>query len=520
VKYASRLLIVTVLFFVAAFAATNANGEKLYDFNFVNTDVEAVFRALAVTAGVDILPTPDLSGEISVRIRQKTWQEALDIICTLNGYTWIVEDKYIRVMKKSDWVQQQMEEAALANRAEEMAPFVRRNFSVRHAKAADLLEVFNAMKSDRGTISMVERTNSIIVYDTEKRLAQMEKTLEELDRETLQVMITAKLVVVDASLKREMGVNWNARLGTGTVTAGASGVPAGTISDSRNQVAIASTPGQLADPATSISMGLLDNNLGLSIENFLSEGKTEVLASPQISTMDHTEAEIFMGKEVSIRVIDEQGQPANQLIEAGIKLTVTPHITGDNRIMMELAPENNDYSIDEAGQPIISKQEAMTTVVVNDGETVVIAGLAQNKEDEVESGIPFLKDIPLFGNLFKHKRREVTKNDLMIFVTPRIMKSSAFRATEIQQSSQQSSKGSASGATMQKEPQPEVQPVQQEVNPPAQEAPVAPQPVEVQQETMTEDSGSWGDSQVQEETTNNGWGEEAQEETTTDDGWN
>ena len=154
----------------------------------------------------------------------------------------------------------------------------------------------------------------------------------------------------------------------------------------------------------------------------MGDASTEVLASPQVSTLDNTEALVFMGDKVSIRVIDDSGESSTQLVETGIKLTVTPHVSGDNRILLDLHPENNSYGYDEKGQVVISTQEAKTKVVVADGETVVIGGLTRNENTESESGIPFLKDIPLLGNLFKYSRKAVTKKDLIIFVTPRIIR--------------------------------------------------------------------------------------------------
>jgi type II secretory pathway component GspD/PulD (secretin) len=167
---------------------------------------------------------------------------------------------------------------------------------------------------------------------------------------------------------------------------------------------------------------LLDNNLQVAIANIMGDASTEVLASPQVSTLDNTEAQVFMGDKVSIRVIDDSGESSTQLVETGIKLTVTPHVSGDNRILLDLHPENNSYSYDDHGQIIISTQEAKTKVVVADGETVVIGGLTRNENTESESGIPFLKDIPLLGNLFKYSRKQVAKRDLIIFVTPRIVR--------------------------------------------------------------------------------------------------
>jgi len=406
-------------------ALKNEGNTRLYDFNFVSTDIGAVLQALAVTSGVDIVPTPELAGlKIDLKITKKAWQEALDIVCATYDLTWIIEDKYVSVLRTSTWQSKQMKAAEKKEQVELVAPLLRKNFKIHHAKATELVAVLQNMASQRGRLTVVERNNAVIVYDTEMRIAQMEKALQELDIETQQIVITAKLVVLNSNVARELGVDWSAKMGSGKTVTGGSTPAAGQIYDSPSQVAMKSTPGQGVAPSAGqvVTMSLLDNNLGMSLYNLVGEGRGEILASPQISTLDHTEARIFMGDKISIRVIDDKGQSATQLVESGIKLTVTPHITGDNRILLDLHPENNSYSYDDKGMPVISTQDAQTKVVVGDGETVVIGGLTNNRESESETGIPFLKDIPVFGYLFKYYKKEVKKNDLIIFVTPRIQR--------------------------------------------------------------------------------------------------
>ncbi len=430
--------ILTVLLLLASFAtawAAPAEGsvtpnKKLYDFNFVNMDYEAVFRSVSVIAGVDILLAPDVKGKISLRVTKKTWQETLDIICNMNDLTWIIQDKYIAIQRSSTYQAKQKKLAEEEKQIEEAAPLIRKNFPVHHAKADELVKVLENMKSSRGKISVVERTNSIIVYDTDSRIEQMNKALQELDVETLQIMITAKLVVVNSELARELGVDWTAAVGSASLTPGTA--DASVISGSkaagtgRISGAIQSFPNgaspAVGNASTAITASLLDNNLQIAISNIMGDASTEVLASPQVSTLDNTEAQVFMGDKVSIRVIDNSGESSTQMVETGIKLIVTPHVTGDNRILLDLYPQNNSYGYDEKGEVVISTQEAKTKVVVADGETVVIGGLTRNENTESESGIPFLKDIPLLGNLFKYTRKSVVKKDLVIFVTPRIIR--------------------------------------------------------------------------------------------------
>jgi type IV pilus secretin PilQ/predicted competence protein len=404
---------------ISSFAAVKGSNKK-YDVNFVNADFQSVFHSISTLASVDILLAPDVRGTLSMNVTKKTWREILDIVCSMYDLTWLVEGNYISIQRTASYQAKIERDLRRQEESDALAPLSRRNFKIKHASAADVVNVLESIRSSRGKISVVARNNSIIVYDTERRLTQMQNTLRELDVETLQIVITAKLVVVDSRLANDLGVDWT-RVNIGN-------------ENSRIQASFENVPGRAGitsaggaeaaavTPATSLVVSAFDQNMQATIANILSDSRSEILASPQISTLDHTQANIFMGDEISIRVMDESGQSAFKMVESGIKLTVTPHVAGDNRILLELNPENNSYSYDDKGQVVISKQEATTKVVVSDGETVVIGGLTKNDEIEAETGIPILKDIPILGYLFKHVRKEITKKDLIIFVTPRIMR--------------------------------------------------------------------------------------------------
>ena len=279
---------------------------------------------------------PDVKGKISLRVTKKTWQETLDIICNMNDLTWVIQDKYISIQRQSTYQAKQKKIADEEKQAEQNAPLVRKNFQIHHAKADELVKVLDNMKSNRGKISVVERTNSIIVYDTESRIEQMANALTELDVETLQIMITAKLVVVNSELARELGVDWTAAVGSASLTPGTAATATGAAAgSSRISGAIKSFPNRaspaVGNPSTAITASLLDNNLQIAISNLMGDASTEVLASPQVSTLDNTEARVFMGDQVSIRVIDDSGESSTQLVETGIKLTVTPHVSPQQR---------------------------------------------------------------------------------------------------------------------------------------------------------------------------------------------
>ena len=426
----ARFSLIALLVFslVSAFAQESAPNNKLYDFKFVDMNFATAFHSISATSGIDIVLAPDVSGKITrLQVTKKSWQDVLKLICDTYDLTWTIEDNYIYVQRSSAYQEKQKKIADKLLAEENNAPLVRKNFQIEHAKAAELVKVLETMKTNRGKITTVERTNSIIVYDTEESVSQVENALEELDVETLQIMITAKLVVVSSDLARELGVDWTAKMGTTALTPGTAGTPTGNVAGaSRTSVAIKAFPNNGISPGvskatTAITASVLDNNVQIAIANILSDASTEVLATPQISTLDNVEAQIFMGDQISIRVIDDDGESSTKMVETGIKLVVTPHVSGDNRIMLDLHPQNNSYRYDDMGQVVISKQEAETKVVVGDGETVVIGGLTRNEHQETESGIPFLMDIPVLGNLFKYTQKKVTKNDLVIFVTPRII---------------------------------------------------------------------------------------------------
>jgi len=456
--------------------------KKLYDFSFVDTDFSAVFRSVSVVAGVDILLAPDVKGKMSLKVTKKTWQETLDIICEINDLTWVIQDKYIVVQRQSTYQAKQKKIADEEKQQEDTAPLVRKNFQIHHAKADELVKVLESMKSGRGRITVVERTNSIIVYDTDSKIEQMENALTELDVETLQIMITAKLVVVNSQRARELGVDWSAMLGNNvSLTPGAaSGTYGSQTGSSRNAAMITSFPTggtpAFTGAATTITTSLFDNNLKLAVSSLMGDASTEVLASPQVSTLDNTEAQVFMGDKVSIRVIDDSGESSTQLVETGIKLTVTPHVSGDNRILLDLHPENNSYDYDSKGEIVISTQEAKTKVVVADGETVIIGGLTRNETQESESGIPFLKDIPFFGHLFKYTRHSVVKKDLVIFVTPRIIRNYVGNVDLSEPSAETADQGAPEMKKVEQpaaQSAPAAQPAQQQQ---AQSAPAAQQP--------------------------------------------
>lgn len=421
------------------------------NFNFSNMEIRSAFRGLAASGRVDIVVSPNVTGQnVNLQLTDKTWQEALLILCQMYSLKYLVEDNYLYVQNLSDFNKSSVENATAMQQAGSMAPLMRDIIKLKNAKAKDLEESIKGLLSPRGRVNIVERNNALLVFDTRANIGEIRAAVKDLDIETYQVNIQAQLIQVDADALREMGVDWQfgvgkglfdplkntpgqipttksdfAVLGTsnqsGNNGSSSSSSSSGSSGTSGSGTSAGSVVGGVAGATTQFAFGLLNGNLAIAVANLMKTARGEVVAKPQITTIDNTEARIFMGEQVPIRVLDANGRQAIQLQDAGTSLTVTPHVTADGRILLDLNPEKNSFRVDPSAGTILQKQSAKTSVVVNDGETVVIAGLTTKEETETETGVPLLKDIPIIGYLFKHTSTQTLKRDLIIFVTPHIV---------------------------------------------------------------------------------------------------
>jgi len=422
------------------------------NFSFSNMDIRSAFRALSASGRVDIVVAPSVSASsVNLSLTDKTWQEAMLILCQMYGLKYLVEDNYLYVLNLADFNKSSVENAQALQAAGSMAPLMRDIIKLKNAKAKDLMDPIGKMLSTRGKVDVVERNNALLVFDTRANIREIRAAIRELDVETYQVNIQAQMIQVDADALREVGVDWQFGVGGGKLgpllntpgklpttvsdfsmvgtsnqsaqssSATSSSSSSGSTGSSGTGTTAGSIVGGVAGATTQLAFGLLNGNLALAVANLVSNLHGEVLAKPQITTIDNTEAKIFMGEQVPIRVLDATGHQAIQLQDAGTSLTVTPHVTADGRVLLDLNPEKNSFRVDPSAGTILQKQSAKTTVVVNDGETVVIAGLTTKEETSTETGVPLLKDIPLLGYLFKHTANSTRKRDLIVFVTPHIV---------------------------------------------------------------------------------------------------
>jgi type IV pilus assembly protein PilQ len=375
-------------------------------FSVTAADIRSVIKQLSEYSGADIVINEKVAGTISLSLTHKTWKEILAIICKVQNLTVIREKSYLYLIPTEEYQKKNISDATAQQQAQTVVELKREVIKVKNVAAQDMDKAISTLLSARGKATVVEHTNSLIIYDTDENIRSIKKTIRELDVETDQICISCKIIQTSSSKVNNLGIQWgyfdkvnginvSAQHLTGTVVSGAQ---------------------------ESVTFGILSQDkFSFTLEYLFQDSKTEIVAQPQITTLDNKEAKIFTGSEVPVTYQDEASNTLVKMVEAGTELTVTPHITGDKRIMLNLSPKKSSYTMSSDNEPIVTTQSAQTNVVVSDGETIVIAGLTSTEKVNTDEGVPFLKDIPIIGYLFKRSSKSLDKNDLMVFVTPHII---------------------------------------------------------------------------------------------------
>jgi type IV pilus assembly protein PilQ len=376
-------------------------------------DIRTVVRAIAEFSGRNIVVANDVKATVHVSLRNVDWQDALRTILRSNGLDYVQEGGIIRVDETVKLQSELADRAAARAKEAENSPLETRVVKLNYANANEMMTSIQGSLSRRGTVQAEKRTNSLIITDVPSGLDAVEKMARDLDSTTPQVEITAKLVDVDAEALRQIGVDWQA----GPFQP--NNDPAQNLSAELHE--------KLADPSASITYGIVKSWGALSAKLDLLEQdrKANVISNPRITTVDNREAKILVGQKIPLIVQDVAGNPVSQLQTIGIQLKVTPHLTDDKKIIMDLHPEVSDLSSQSTvqGGVIINTSEADTRVMVDDGQTAVIGGLIRTNDGIVRRGVPLLKDIPLVGMLFRSNNTVHQNRELIIFVTPRLIQS-------------------------------------------------------------------------------------------------
>jgi len=373
-------------------------------------DIKTVLRSISEFSGANIVAGPEVSGPVTVHLKDVPWRKALDIVLKSNGYGVREDYGILRVQTLKRLRTDELDLAQLQQKKENLEPMISKVVELSFTSAKEMQQAMNKVTTKRGSISIEKGSNAVIVNDIPKVAERVAAMVEALDKKVSQVEITARLVDVDVEATREIGVQWDFM---------------NIMSTNVNATASAKLGQALAEPFGNLKVGTVNSwgdVMGV-VEALERENKANIISNPRITTANNREASILVGKEIPLIVNDEAGNPITELKKIGVTLRVTPHVNSDQTITLDLHPEISELASQATvqGGIIISLTEADTRVLVKDGETAVIGGLVQEVESTLRSGIPVLKDVPVLGGLFRFDSKTKKKRELVIFVTPKVV---------------------------------------------------------------------------------------------------
>jgi type IV pilus assembly protein PilQ len=424
-------------------------GRRIQDLDVRELDIRDFLRFLAEAAGVNIVVDNDVDGSVTLRLRDVPWDEALDVVLRANGLAMVRRGHVIRIARQETL---DAELQALLERRESLfipPPLETRLIPVSYATASELSPRAEELLTDRGSVSVDNRTNVIIATDEREVLSRIEELIRSLDTQTPQVLIEARIVEATSTYARHVGIQWGGDFlsssatgnPTGLVWPNSIGLAGGATDQQTPLMGLSSISGGQANPnfavnlpaavgtgsggALGMTLGSVANNANLNIRLSALEdtGTLRIISSPRILTLDNREAHIEQGTLIPYSQISAQGvQTAFQ--EAKLNLTVTPHVTADGGVLMKLKLTRDEPDFAQTGargDPTILKREAETELLIMDGHTAVIGGIYTRNSGLNYNQVPLLADIPVLGWLFKARRDTDRRTELLIFITPRIV---------------------------------------------------------------------------------------------------
>ncbi|MBA4289262.1 MAG: type IV pilus secretin PilQ, partial [Pseudomonas sp.] len=419
------------------------SGEKL-SLNFQDIDVRSVLQLIADFTDLNLVASDTVSGNITLRLQNVPWDQALDLVLKTKGLDKRKIGNVLLVAPADEIAARERQELESQKQIAELAPLRRELIQVNYAKASDMAQLFQSVTSadgssdTRGSVTVDDRTNSIIAYQTSERLDELRRIVAQLDVAVRQVMIEARIVEANVDYDKALGVEWRgARVGDNNfVVSGADGNRVGAPGFGQNAGAQNPTNslGNFVDMGavgrtSGFGIGFITDNTILDLELSAMEktGNGEVVSQPKVVTSDKETAKILKGSEIPYQEASSSGATATAFKEAALSLEVTPQITPDNRIIMEVKVTKDAPNFDRAvnGVPPIDKNEVNAKVLVSDGETIVIGGVFSNTQTKSIDRVPFLGELPYLGRLFRRDVVRDQKSELLVFLTPRIMSSQA-----------------------------------------------------------------------------------------------
>jgi type IV pilus secretin PilQ/predicted competence protein len=424
---------------------TQDPSEPIKTLNFQAAEIRSVVRFLADYGNVNVVVAPAVQGNVTISLRDVTWKQALEIIGQTYDLAVVYEEAgYIRILPAADYRKEMTDMRKYQQEQTTLTNLDTKIIKISNSTSSSIVDAVQSLLSPRGKATADSRTNSIVLQEIPENIDKVIEYINKLDQPPKQIKISAQLLEVNSRTLSELGVNWNlngydgsvvpaptADLFRGDDALAGQGAAAGSDVNRTRSAATQKTDYTGANAAGQFWVRTIQDSWDLEarISALVDDGKGKILAHPEITTIDNSEARIQMGQKVPIKQFDQSGNTVITFEEVGTLLKVTPHITSANKILMHLMPERSTYEFGQAGV-IINTNNAETNVVVENGQTAVIGGLTTQDEIENHIGLPILKDIPLLGYLFSYRHKEITNRDLVIFVTPTIVDDYASVGTE------------------------------------------------------------------------------------------
>ena len=387
---------------------------------FSDADIRKIFQLLAEVSNQNFLVSDDVSGTISLKLVNVPWDQALDVILENKGLGMQRDGNIVQIRPKTKMKSLDDEAIEMRFTEEKKMPLSTVVFDINYAALGDIENQFRAIKSKRSDSSITSdaRTNKIIVADIDPNIRKMRNILESLDIPEKQVMIEARIVEASSTFAKDIGVKWNFGFQDGSASIANINNITGSMGGVVSNVLPSASTGGLA---TGLSFGKLLSNVQLDMRLSAAStiGQIKIISTPKVLTVNNKAAKISQGQSIPYQNTSSTEGAKTEFVEAALSLEVTPHITADGSVNMKIKASNN--SPGSGSPPPINKKEATTELVVKNGETTVIGGIYVDSETEGDTGIPYISSIPLLGWLFKSNALTKSKNELLIFITPRII---------------------------------------------------------------------------------------------------
>jgi type IV pilus assembly protein PilQ len=422
-------------------AEENKYTGEVLSLKFKDADLRDVVLFLADFASLNVVFDSDARGVVTCNLQDVPWDQALDIVLRQNKMGKTIEGNVLRIAPISVLTREQEDERKMRESNELAGPVQVKTVTLSYSKAKDVAALLKSKISTRGEMIIDDRTNTLIITDVKDKLDLLEKLITVVDTPTPQVSIEARIVEASSTFSRNLGIQWgfkaNADASTGNTTS--LSFPH-TIDVNGAMIPTGTTTGGIGGPLGGYAINLpapsFNSALGLSFANVLdtfrldvalsaleSTGEGKIISHPQITTQNNMEAEILQGRQIPVQTT-ANFTVTTRYVNAALELHATPQITAEGTIIMTLEIENNaaDFANLVQGIPPITTESAKTTIMIPDGGTAVIGGIYRTEDSVTRDSVPYMAQIPILGKLFRSFSRTKTSQELLIFITPRIIK--------------------------------------------------------------------------------------------------